>query len=131
MRGIYLMAFVILAPLLGVQAAGAPALGAQGAASEATQFFDNRLRIETALGFIDVYINPDGRYETHGSKGRATAGVWEIRDNQLCLRATDPKPPPQFDKFNCEDVLRLKIGETAEVNDAQRGLIRRTLLKGR
>lgn len=121
MRGIYLTAFMVMAPLVG----------AQGAASEAMQFFDNRLRIENALGYIDVFINPNGRYETLGSKGRMTVGVWEIQNNQLCLRATEPKPPPQFDKFNCEDVLRLKVGESVEVKDPQRGVIRRTLIKGR
>lgn len=80
------------------------------------------------MGISRVYLAPDGAYIDDNTVGQTSKGIWRATNTSLCLRATDPLPPPQFRRENC-----LAIGEPDrwQVTSPQGGTLRYEILKGR
>ncbi len=80
------MTFVSLLFALALQSASASPLEAAYANTLVSTYPDGR----TAR----LWLNRDGTYTGEGRSGRSSAGVWERRGTELCMRQRRPVPVP-------------------------------------
>jgi len=114
-------ALILMSLLLTVQSPASPSdLDAAFANTLVSTYPDGR----TAR----LWLSQSGQFEGQDRRGGRNAGVWRVRDGQLCLSQRRPLPMPgQF----CTPIVRVTIGGSWNTRAVTGENIRVTLVAGR
>jgi hypothetical protein len=115
-----LLAAVLLAAPLGVQAASAPK-------SDVSAAFGNTvLTIDPDGRTRKIWLQPDGTWTGLSRRGRDLAGTWKIKGEQVCLSQSKPRLPGSM----CER-FPTDPGQVIEAKDPTGKAVQLKLVKGR
>lgn len=115
------MAIIALAALGGVAwAAGDP----MAAAYENTVVSTDEAGAKTK-----VMYNADNTYSVVRPDGTTGEGTWSLKDDQLCVDRTEPKPEAHF--CMSTDSIPSKVGESKEATTSEGNKLTNTMEAGR